>query len=510
MKTRTSKAFINTFWLAVKEIIAFACNFILPPLILSRYGSNYNGIAASITQFLNAISLLRLGLAGATRSSLYKTLSNNNEDGTNTIINASQNYLNKTGIFVGIYILFLCVFFPLFYKETIDIFDCIILVLALGAATFSQYIFGLTYCTLLESDQKSFIVSISEAIVNCGSTIFACFLILGGTSFPIVKLISSLIWITFPLFIYFFSKKKYKLKRDFRVPSRTLKTKKDAMAHSVANIIHENVDVVSLTVACPPSIVSVFSIYKLVTNGIKQVLSVLIGSFEAPFGEMIAKKENENIVKNLDFFEFIVQFFISVVFSITLVLLIPFINLYTLGIDDVVYAIPLYAFLVVVCETIYCFKIPYQTLIQASGHYKETKVGAIVEAIINLVITVCLVWKLGLIGAVIGTICANSFKCIFYSFYIQNKLVSRSKGTILKKATILLITFITCYCFSMRINAVIGQYDWLHWALSGVIDTIVSVFVYIIISHLFFKSSLNRLKDIFKTTLRRKHAKKNN
>ena len=56
------------------EMVAVICGLILPRLILSTFGSSYNGITSSITQFLSCVTLLRAGIGGVTRASLYKPL----------------------------------------------------------------------------------------------------------------------------------------------------------------------------------------------------------------------------------------------------------------------------------------------------------------------------------------------------------------------------------------------------------------------------------------------------
>ena len=73
----------------------FVCNLILPRLILSNYGSAYNGMVSSITQFLNLVSLLRLGVAGAVRASLYKPLAEKNKEKTGKIVKASQLFMKR-------------------------------------------------------------------------------------------------------------------------------------------------------------------------------------------------------------------------------------------------------------------------------------------------------------------------------------------------------------------------------------------------------------------------------
>ena len=76
---RSKKTIINTIFSLICDFVAIICSFILPKLILSRFGSAYNGLTTSISQFLTCAVLLRSGIGGATKAALYKPLAENNK-----------------------------------------------------------------------------------------------------------------------------------------------------------------------------------------------------------------------------------------------------------------------------------------------------------------------------------------------------------------------------------------------------------------------------------------------
>ena len=61
---RTKKALYNIIAQMSYEIVAMICGLILPRFILAAFGSSYNGMISSITQFLDYISILTLGISG--------------------------------------------------------------------------------------------------------------------------------------------------------------------------------------------------------------------------------------------------------------------------------------------------------------------------------------------------------------------------------------------------------------------------------------------------------------
>ena len=49
MKSRTQKAFLNMSTSLVAQIVSIICGLITPRLILTNFGSTYNGVTASAT-----------------------------------------------------------------------------------------------------------------------------------------------------------------------------------------------------------------------------------------------------------------------------------------------------------------------------------------------------------------------------------------------------------------------------------------------------------------------------
>lgn len=496
-RSRTYYAKVNAVSLLLKEVIALLCNFLLPKLILSYFGSSFNGLASSITQFLNIISLFRLGVAGAARYSFYKPLSTNNNEELSTAVNTFQKYMNKTAIFTAIYIVALAVLFPIFYNGKFVWFDTLIMVVALGSATLAQYVFGLVYKCVITADQKSYVIYIVESICNVLATSISCLLIVSHFSLPIVKLIASVIWIIQPVIIFIYVRKKYKINRKAKIDKRVLNKKRDSTIHSVANIVHENTDVWSLTFLGTPEIVSVYAVYNLVINGLKQVVAVFTGSLEAPFGSMFAKGEKEGIEKNLYLHEFVSFSLISILYSSALLLLIPFISIYTRGVHDIQYVNVIYAFLVVLTGITYCTRTPYQTVVQAGGYYKETKFFAIIEAALNLAITFSLVPFLGLIGAAIGTLVANLFRTLTYGFYVYKKVLNISLTKLTKRMIWSFLNIFAIYCLANKFVILYASKGWLYWVASGFAVVAIALIVTALTSLIFYP---DELKTLYKKT----------
>ena len=134
---------------------------------------------------------------------------------------------------------------------------------------------------------------------------------------------------------------------------------------------------------------------------------------------MWAKGEIDKIKSSLGYYEYIVTSFISIIFSTCLAMILPFVSLYVHGVNDVEYVLPMYALIITTAQAFFCFRAPYLTLVQGVGHYKQTKKGAYLEAIINLTTSIVLVNIIGIAGVAIGTLLANIFRSFQYAVYID-------------------------------------------------------------------------------------------
>ena len=100
------------------------------------------------------------------------------------------------------------------------------------------------------------------------------------------------------------------------------------------------------------------------------------------------------------------------------VLILPFVGVYTINLTDVQYVRPVLGILFTLIVFMQNVRIPGLTIICAAGHYKETRYQAILEAVINITVSLGLVWKFGMAGVLLGTVCSygyRSFEIVFYT-----------------------------------------------------------------------------------------------
>ncbi len=500
---RSKKAILNTSTSLIYQVVATICGFITPRLILVTFGSTYNGIIASATQFMSMISILTLGIGGAVRVALYKTLADNDTLGTSRIVKATQKYMYKVGLSIVLYAIILMTVYPLISHNSLPHIEASALIGIVAIGTFAEYFFGVTYKTLLTADQSEYISSILQIIVTVLNTVVVATLIFSNQNIFIVKLFSVFVFALSPLFLNFYVNKKYSLIKNCEADNSALKQRKAVAFHSIANIVHNNTDLIILTIFTDAKLVSVYTVYNYAVGKIRAVLQSLTVGLEAAFGNMWVKKEIDNISKNFRIYEFVVFSFISIVFSCVGLLILPFVELFSKGVTDIVYVRTDLAVLITVTEAVYCIRDPYLTLVQATGHYKETKNGAIFEAVVNIVSSVILVNILGINGIIIGTLLANLIRTIQYIWFVSKRILYRGYKEIILKViwTLLNLALIMTVSFPViSHNQVPG---WIGWFLKAFIVLAIAFVITVISSAIFYRKELSSLIQIIKRALSR-------
>ena len=501
---RLKKAMLNITISMLYQIVALICGLITPRLILRTFGSTYNGVVSSAAQFLNLVSILRLGIAGATRVELYKTLANYDTVGTSRIIKATENYMRKISLVIVFYAIALSLVYPLISNNDLPWYECTFIILIVSLNTFAEYFFGITYSTLLTSDQREYIQASIHIMTTILNTIMVAVLIRLGGSIFVVKLGSAIVYALLPICMGLYCRKHYKLIRNCEADETALKQRGAVAFHSIANIVHNNTDLVLLTIFMDAKIISVYTVYYLVVGKVKTIMSVFTTGMEAAFGNMWAKNEIETAKRNFRLYEFSMFTFVSIVFSCVGILIVPFIRVYTKGVTDTNYILYSFAILVTITEAMYCIRNPYLTLVQATGHYKETKNGAAVEAIINIAISIVLVNIVGLNGVIIGTLVANTFRTVQYAIYISRNIFHRSLLEVGKRMIWLMM------CVGMIITATLPLSEfygtltgWGGWIIQALITFSISAAVTVIMALIFYKSDFMGMIKVAKSMLGR-------
>ena len=178
-------------------------------------------------------------------------------------------------------------------------------------------------------------------------------------------------------------------------------------------------------------------------------------------------------------------------FGVTAVLIVPFGRVYTLGSNDADYVQPLFAALIVAANAAHCLRLPYNIMILAAGHYKQTQNNYIIAAILNIVVSILAVKAWGLIGVAIGTLLAMGYQTVWMAWYDSKHLIKWPFRNFVKQVVVDIVTVtlcsITSSVFSMRSVSYMG------WIINAIEVAVVWLIIMVVINTVFYKDKMTRL-----------------
>lgn len=422
---RVSETKLNIAVSVLLQLVTGVCGLILPRFVLMYFGSEANGLVASITQLLSYTVLLEGGIGGVMKAAMYKPLANNDEAGISSVFYQINRAVKKISIVYICFAVILSISMKFFVETQYDWFFVFTMVLILSAHTFCNYYIGLPHRILMTADQKIYILQLTQ-IVSTVLNVSLCLLVmyLGG-SIHMVKLTSATVFLLKPLVQRLYVKRHYRLSPNAAVGTAVHLQKRDGVIHHLTYFIHRNTDVVILSLFSSLQTVSVYTVYNTVIYVLEQLLTSISSGVSALVGRLIAKKEIAELNRIVDRYEVCNNVLATGVATVCAILILPFVSIYTGGITDVQYHQPFFAMLMIAGSYAYSIRHPFGCVVSAAGHYKETKLGAIGEVSINLGLSLLLVKPLGLIGVALGTFLAMSFRTLYTVWYLSKHILLR-------------------------------------------------------------------------------------
>ena len=232
---------------------------------------------------------------------------------------------------------------------------------------------------------------------------------------------------------------------------------------------------------------AIYSVYNIVVAGVKQLLLSMTNGIQSLIGELIAKKEYDELNNIFGWVEWTIHTGTVFVFGVTALLIVPFVQIYTHGITDANYIQPLFAALIVLANAGHCLRLPYNIVILAGGHYKQTQKCYIIAALLNIIISVVAVNKLGLIGVTMGTVVAMCYQTMWMAIYDSKNIIYWPLKNFLKQVVVDIVTIalMSSFMFLMPIKTLftLSSISYISWVVLAIKVSIVSI-IFICITNL--------------------------
>ena len=335
--SNAKKSIYNVLASVIGQAITIAMGIVIPRLVLVNLGSENNGLLSSITQALGYASLLEAGVGLASLQALYKPVAEKDNASINAILSATNLYYKRTGFAYLLIVILLSIIYPFIIKTTISYGIVSLVVLISGLPGVVNYYFQGKYKILLQAEGKTYIITNLTTIISILTSVGKIVLLLLGFGVIAVQSLYLVLSVLQMTYIACYIKKNYAWIDLTVAPAyNKLSQRNSVLAHQLSGTIFSNTDTIILSVFCGLSVVSVYSMYAMLFGMVGTLLSNLAGSITFVLGQEL-ETDKEEYRKLQDSFELV---YITLSFSLLFVAytyIIPFLRIYTEGINDINY-----------------------------------------------------------------------------------------------------------------------------------------------------------------------------
>ena len=235
--------------------------------------------------------------------------------------------------------------------------------------------------------------------------------------------------------------------------------------------------------------------YKLIITQLESILNIISNGFNFILGQTF-QTDKELFKDGIDLFESLYSSIAFAVFATALFLFLPFMKLYTKGVNDINYIDYKLAVLFVAIALLTAARLPMLKTIHYAGHFKLTTPQTIIETIINLIVSLVGVFFWGVYGVLLGTVVALLYRTNDVIIYSNVKLLHRSS---LKTYLIYLINIIIFLLLQAIFNILFSKWEInSYWDFMGIgsIALVIALVLSIGMQFIVFSRNRKTLKKI--------------
>lgn len=422
---RTKNSSKNIILGILTLIITALLGFVLSKVFLSNLGLEYNGLNGVFNNIINILAITELGIAGAINYNLYKPIAEKDYEKISSIMVIYRKFYKIVGITIFSLAIIVTFFVPIFFKDRTLLDSYIRIAFILCALnTVISYFFAYNR-NLFYAMQKNYITTIVDFIFKTTKYLLQIALLIIFKNFIIYLAVNIIFTMLNNLTIHLMAKKYYKninmknKKVDKKIEKTILNSVKNLAVIQLLSTLINFTD--NLIISSLISVIysGLYVNYNQIFTQLTQIINTIFHGFGASIGNLLAEDNKEkikNIFINLQYLSFFIGLYCVICLSF---LTQPFIELW-IGKE---YLLNL-SVLIVLITNFYLMiqRQPINYFLNTGGYFKKLILPFSLEAIINIITSIILALKFGLIGVFIGTLISSIISFIISSKSLCNTI----------------------------------------------------------------------------------------
>ena len=429
------------------QFVIIALGMIVPRVVLKHYGSDTNGFTSSIRQIFVYMALLEAGIGQSTLNSLYGPVARNDRKKISQLFVASRKYYRKVTVLYALLVILMAFLLPGILKTEIPFSTAFFVILFEGLSSVISFYYLETWKQLLSADGRYYIIQNINMVNTICSYGIKIILASFGVNIAIIQ-ISFFVLSLVQMGIYkVYCATKYSWIDFNETPdNNALRDRYSFMISQVATTVFSSTDMIVLSVFCSTAMASVYSIYGLIYNNLNNLLNAVYFGLVYMLGQTWSQKR-EQYEELHDTFDGMSMWAITSTMSVAYLLTIPFVKMYTDGVTDINYIYTQLPLLFALIQILSWSRYVSGNLTAIAGFAKAVSKISAVEAAVNLILSIVLVRKYGIVGTLFATVIALPIKVIYCLFFSNRVIMGRGiwrslKILLLNYALFMIVVFI--------------------------------------------------------------------
>ena len=481
---RTKNSLKNIVSIVVFNLIIGLLGFLKVKVFVNGLSTDIYSLNQLFYQIFGYITIADVGFGLLLNKKLYAAFSKKDKKEINRIFSTSKKFYNFIGIVMLLISFVLSFFVHYFTKANVSIIYIQIILLIFIIRNVIEYFFAAPK-SVLEADQKLYKINYLVKGIKIIETLIEMLLVILGVDYLLILIPGIIITLVMNIYINNKIYKMYDWLKDEKIYDKKYLTgTRDVIYQKLSGLVNVNTNVVLLSTFVSPLSVVIYTSYTYVTKFISDTIYLIASAITPSFANHLNKENTEKsygVFCETNIFFLFLSSFVSI-------MLYGFLNnliILWVGHEYLVNNITLFFFCLVTYQTI--AQRALVITVNSKGLFKETKKSAIFEAILNISLSLLLIFKYGILGVLIGSVIALQL-----TYYIEAPIYIYKnifKKPVLKYyLTYCLSTLTTCLLMLAVGSLALSSGNAFGWIFNVVIAAIIVFIILFIIYMVIFKS----------------------
>ena len=261
------------------QLVVIILGLIVPRFLITRYGSDINGLIGTVTQIFTYMALLEAGIGQAAKNLLYEPIKKNNTDKSNAVLAVANSYFRRITVYYAVGVLLLAFGLPIVVKTNASFITVFLIVLLEGLSGVITFFYVQTPTILLSVDGKNYINNGINIVSKVTVYVLKIVLAFWGINIVLVQfscfIINFIKVIIYRIYIYINYSWINLTHTDNEIK---LKDRNSFVLTEIAWTIFSSTDMIVLSMFVSTQVASVYSIYNMIFTNLNVLLSAVYNS----------------------------------------------------------------------------------------------------------------------------------------------------------------------------------------------------------------------------------------